>query len=259
MSNLKNPMLRRIRQPFIIFSLFLLLFISNGWAADTIKVAISHFPPVEMMVNGKVEGVNIDLMNALFKKLDIKPVYKQMPFKRCMLSLKKGDSDIIGSLQFTEERDKFLHYVKPAYSEYNLIFYLRKGEEHRLTKYEDLYGLNLGVLRGYKNFEPFDSDTKIRKDKVNTWKSNYMKLDAGRIDAIIDDGVEGPYRAHLFSMSDKLAMAPYKVNLGRNGFFAISKKSKFIKRIDEIEKTLKGMLESGEIDQIIQKSLEKYK
>jgi len=247
----------------LISKLYVLLLLSISPSVvsggEIINVAISHFPPVEMMVDGKAEGVNIDLMNALFAKLKIKPIYKQMPFKRCMLSLSKGKSDIIGSLQYTEERNKFLYYVKPAYSEYNLIFYLRRGEEKRLAKYEDLYDLNLGVLRGYKNFEPFDSDKKIRKDKVNTWKSNYMKLGAGRIDAIIDDGVEGPYRAHLFGMTDKLAVAPYKVNLGRNGFFALSKKSKFIERIDEIEQVLKEMLDSGEIDKITQKSLEKYK
>jgi len=231
----------------------------NAYAEDVIKVAISHFPPVKMMVAGKAEGTNIDIMNAFFKKLNIRPIYKQMPFKRCMLSLSKGQSDIIGSLQFSEERSQFLHYIKPAYSEYNLIFYLRKGEEKRLSKYEDLHKLKLGVLRGYKNFEPFDSDLKIRKDEANTWKSNYMKLAAGRIDAIIDDGVEGPYRAHLFDMADKLNVSPYKVNLGRNGFFALSKKSKYVQRAEEFDQVLKAMLDSGEIDKILTDSLKKFK
>ena len=127
-------------------------------AANTITVAISHFPPVEMMVEGKAEGVNINLLNKMFSQLNLKPVYRLMPFKRCMKALSKGKVDIIGSLQYTDERAKFLKYIQPPYSESIIIFYVGKKQKHRLTKYEDLYKLKVGVMRGYKNFEPFDND-----------------------------------------------------------------------------------------------------
>ncbi len=222
-----------------------------------IHVAISDFPPVEMLVKGKATGINIDIMNALFKKLKITPKYEQMPFKRCLISLEKGTSDIIGSLQYSVKRDKYLSYIKPAYSKYHIIFYMRKGEENKLAKYNDLHQLKVGVLRGYKNFEQFDNDKKIVKEPVNSWKSNYLKLIAKRVDVVVDDNIEGPYRAHLFGLHDKVAVAPYNYNAGYNGFFALSRKSKFYSQQKEFEKILKEMIKTGEIEQIIKSSLAK--
>jgi len=238
-----------------LFIGFLMTTAANG--NEIIRVAISKFPPVEMMEDGKASGINIDIMKALFHKLNITPEFSQMPFKRSLLNLEKGSSDIMGSLQYSVTRDKYLSYIKPAYSKYHIIFYMRKGEEKQLKSYEDLHQLKVGILRGYKNFKQFDNDQQINKDPTNSWKSNYLKLIAKRVDVVIDDSIEGPYRAHLFGLSDKLAIAPYSYNAGNSGFFALSRKSKFFHRQSEFEQVLQQMLDTGEIDRITTQSLKK--
>jgi len=96
----------------LILFFSLLLSGKQAFCEQQIKVAISHFPPVEMRENGQAVGINIDIMNALFAKLNLTPKYSQMPFKRCLLSLEKGHSDFIGSLQVSEDRKKlFILYT----------------------------------------------------------------------------------------------------------------------------------------------------
>jgi len=85
-----------------------------------------------------------------------------------------------------------------------------------------------------------------------------MKLVAGRVDVVIDDRIDGAYRVHMFDLKDQVKVAHYSFNAGSNGYFALSKKSKFYPRINEIEATLKQMLDSGEIESIIKNSLNKY-
>ncbi len=223
-----------------------------------VRVAISDFPPVEMIRDNRPQGSNIEIMNRLFKRLGLQVRYTQMPFKRCLKSLQKGESDFMGSLQYTDDRSTYLSYVEPAYSDFRIIFYMRKGEASKLQRYEDLYRFKVGVMRGYKNFSRFDNDPKIVKDRVNNWESNYKKLVAGRVDVIIDDSMEGPYRARFYGFEDKLEMAPYSFQSDRNTYFAISKKSPILKYQQQISRELAKMLESGEIKQIIHEALDAY-
>lgn len=225
---------------------------------NTIRVAISHFPPVEMMEKGQAMGINVNIMNTLFKRLGLSAKYKQMPFKRCLLSMEKGESDIIGSLQMTEDRKQYLDYLEPAYSEYHVVFYMRKDDPRTLEKYNDLYPLRVGVMRGYQNFKQFDEDNKIKKEPANSWKSNYLKLVKKRVDVIIDDSIEGPYRIHHFGLQSQVRKASYNFNAGANGFFAIAKKSPLYSRKAEFETALKEMIDSGEIQTIIDESLAEY-
>jgi polar amino acid transport system substrate-binding protein len=256
----KNCREKYIMKKYFTAYVILILFCvsSTAFAENTIVVAINDTPPWKMMVDGKVEGVDINITNKLLSKLNIKPIYRMAPFKRCLQDLRHGEADIMGFLTYKDERTKFLKYFQPPYQGDVKIFYVRKGEKERLKQYEDLYRLKVGLIRGHKHYEPFDSDPKIMKEQVSRDESNYKKIVAGRIDALIDNDTQGPYNAYRFGMVDKIEIAPYKVPLGKNGYFAMSKKSKYMDRFSEFENVLKEMVETGEVDKIIKDSLKRY-
>ena len=242
----------------VIFFLFISLSIQIAHANDTIIVAVNDTAPWKMVKDGKIEGIDINITNELASRLGLKVEYRALPLKRCLLSLRRGQADIMGFLTFKEERTEFLRYIQPPYQGDTKIFYVRLGEAQKLKNYEDLYNLNTGVILGHKHYEPFDSDKKIKKSYVNKIRSSYHMLAKGHVDAIIDNDTQGPYNAHRFGVADSIEIAPYKAKLEMNGYFAMSKKSKFITQIDKFDEVLKEMVESGTIDKIIQEGIKEY-
>ena len=240
-----------------LMTAFLLLLTAVG-AEEKIIVAINDTPPWKMMVNGKPEGIDIAITDKLVSRLGMEPVYVMMPFKRCLRSLKNGKADLMGFLAYKKERTHFLKYLHPPYQGDVKIFYVRKGEAFRLKSYEDLHHLRVGLMRGHKHFDPFDNDTEIVKEEVDNQQSNYEKLILGRIDAVIENDTQGPYKTFQFGVSDKVEIAPYAVPLGKNGFFALSRQSPHLERLAEFETVLKQMVESGEIDAIIKSHMSNY-
>lgn len=240
-----------------LVTIFVLLLTTAG-AGEKIIVAINDTPPWKMLVNGNPEGIDIAITDKLVSRLGMEPVYVTMPFKRCLRSLKVGKADLMGFLAYKKERTLFLKYLHPPYQGDVKIFYVRKGEAARLTSYEDLHHLKVGLMRGHKHFDPFDNDTEIVKEEVDNQQSNYEKLILGRIDAVIENDTQGPYKTFQFGVSDKVEIAPYTVPLGKNGFFALSRQSSHMKRLAEFETVLKQMVESGEIDAIIKSHMNKY-
>ncbi len=241
----------------ILIYLFLSI-LSSSHAEDTLIVVINDTPPWKMIENGKAKGIDINITDEIASRLHLNVEYRQFPFKRCLMYLKNGEADLMGFLSYKQERTTFLQYLQPPYQGDTKIFYVRKGEAHRLENYDDLYKLRVGLISGHKHFEPFDSDEKLRKSETINEESIYMMLLANRIDTMIENDTQGPYNVHRFGLADKLEIAPYKVPLGKNGFFAMSKKSKHLNRIAEFESVLQNMVDSGEINTIIEKSLNAY-
>lgn len=221
-------------------------------------VVINDTPPWKWMENGKAKGIDIDITDEIASRLNVKVEYRYYPFKRCLESLERGEADLMGFLAYREERAAYLQYLQPPYQGDTKVFYVRRGEADRLKTYSDLHKLRVGLMRGHKHFEPFDSDKKIDKHEADHNKSNYLKLVRDRIDVLIENDTQGPYKAHRFGVADKVEIAPYTVPMEKNGFFAMSKKSKFISRIAEFENVLRTMVNNGEIDAIIMNNLEIY-
>ena len=169
------------------------ILLTAACAGEKIIVAINDTPPWKMMVNGNLEGIDIAISDKLVSRLGMEPTYVMMPFKRCLRSLKIGKADLMGFLASKKERTHFLNYIHPPYQGDVKSFYVRKGEAARLTSYEDLYHLTVGLMRGHKHFDPFDNDTEIVKEEVDNQQSNYEKLILGRIDAVIENDTQGPY------------------------------------------------------------------
>ena len=225
---------------------------------DTVVVAINDTPPWKMEVNGKAEGIDINITDRFLAKLGLKAEYVMLPFARCLYSMETGETDLMGFLTYKEERKAYLRYFTPSYQADVKMFYVRKGEKNRLVKYEDLYSLKVGIEAGMKHFDPFDSDPKIWKEEVSEDSLNFRKLLAGRIDAVLVNDTQGPYTAYTLGIADQIEFALYSYNKKDGGFFAMSKRSRFMARFPEFEAVLRKMMQSGEIGAIITETLKKY-
>ena len=211
------------------------------------------FPPMGFREkeNGEIIGFDIDLARAVAERIGVKAVFKPVPWGGVILSLNRGDIDVIwNGLSITQEREKEIIFSKP-YLKNRQVVIVRSGSQ--ITGKAGLVGKKVGLQLGSSSEKALNSDPEIVKslNEVKKYPDNQLALldlEAGRIDAVVVDEVVGRYnilrRPGAFEvLSDNFGDEVYGVGF-RRGDVAFR---------DAIDKELDVMKKDGSADEIARK------
>lgn len=166
----------------------------------TYKVAMNaDFAPFESTgSDGKVQGFDVDLMNAIAKEEGFKIEYRDQPWDGLFATLKSGDNDIlISAITITPERRETMAFSNP-YFEVKQVILVPKGQH--ITSVQDLKQLTrIGVVTG--NTADIAATkilgTEAANQKVARFENLALvikELESGGIQAMISDSaVVGNY------------------------------------------------------------------
>ena len=93
-----------------------LIFALQGFAGTTINFATeATYPPFEFMTpDGKINGFDVEIMDAICQKIEATCTVKNQPFDSLIPSLQLGKFDgIYGALNITAERAKQVDFTMP--------------------------------------------------------------------------------------------------------------------------------------------------
>jgi polar amino acid transport system substrate-binding protein len=248
---------------FILVGLFIFLSINTGlaqenntaldkikergtllWGADAEGGAPYIFPDPENPE--KYIGFEVDLADAIAKKLGVKAVHKQNAWDGLVPALERGDFDIaMNGIEITDDRKETILFSRPYYI-YVEQLVVRK-EETSIEDLNDLKGKKVGTLSGtvaQDILQEFGGiDVKIYPGQVQP----YEDLAIGRIDAVL---LDLPIAAYYGKPNPKLKYAGEPMGEGLYGI-AIRKEDEELKvKIDEI---LAELLRTGELKKIYEK------
>lgn len=87
----------------------------NAASKSTLRVGVTaNYPPLVDKVNGKLEGIDVDLMHEAGKGLDKRIEFVEIPWEQLIPSLVGGDIDVIASgMSITAEREKKIAFTEP--------------------------------------------------------------------------------------------------------------------------------------------------
>ncbi|MBB3167030.1 substrate-binding periplasmic protein [Simiduia aestuariiviva] len=152
-----------------------------------------------------VSGIHWDLAQYLGQKLGRPVIMREAPRKRVEQYLLEGKAHV---LLLTNPawlpRSDLLHWTIRVYTEHDQIIQ-RQGRTFNVESLEDLSGKRLGTIQGYIYEGISDApyrDSIIRDDAVS-FRSNFLRLKRGRLDAII---VPQAQSDHLFRTEFHRAM-----------------------------------------------------
>ena len=249
------------RPIFIVLLMFFSFFHlpTSAEEKNTLVVAIGSdgAPPWEIINPESITGIDIEIINRIGVKLGMPISYRRYPFARCIKNMEEGTVDLMAYLSFKEERTSFMRYIQPAYMNGVKAFFVLKDNGKKIAKYEDLFGLTVGVIRGTKHHKQFDTDQRINHIEVTSTEQMLSMLLLKRLDAVIDNDTGGLYHINRLGLNDKIAMAEYTIVLKNNGYFAFSKNSKHLDKADAFELALKEMQKNGEIERIVQQFIKR--
>ncbi|HWR79517.1 MAG TPA: transporter substrate-binding domain-containing protein [Pseudomonas sp.] len=179
----------------------LVLWLSSpwSWAACAKPLTVGWEPWKPFMyrdAEGRLTGLDVELMQAVAQRMDCPLIFVELPFKRHMLELEKGRIDLATSVQFTEQRERYAFYSKP-YRSSEMRLVMRAGEPGRypLTKIEQLraWPFRLGITRGYfygPEVEALMANPgQLKFEDVISDQVNLAKLEAGRTSGFFVDPI----------------------------------------------------------------------
>lgn len=151
--------------------LFVMLIPINLYAKD-IDVTIyvdDSYSPLSYVENGKAKGMYIDVLSAVFRKMEgFNVTMKPVPWKRGKLMMKKGEGFGLAPVFFHGHDWPYLYpYSAPFYNETIITVCDEKAlEDYRPQWPEDYQGLTIGNIAGFdgwggEKFRAMVKDGKI--------------------------------------------------------------------------------------------------
>lgn len=150
------------------------------------------YPPFNYQENGQLVGFDVEIGNALAKKMRMNPKPVTNPWQTILAALKTDKFQaIIGSMAITEERKKEVDFSSPYYESGAQIFVSK--DQSTISSADDLKGKKIGVVVS----STFEDIAKTYTDQVQTYDSDVTALQdllvPGRLDAVITDELVGKY------------------------------------------------------------------
>lgn len=170
--------------------------------AGVLKVGLEDsFPPMEFRDNqNALKGFDIDMANAIAKKMGVKAQFVGTEFNGIVLALKSGKFDvIISGMSITDDRKKQIDFSEPYVQNYQIIV-TRTGNTS-IKGSKDLDGKKVGVGLGTTSEEVVKKFKNIKEvKKYDKTTEELQDLLIGRLDAVVVDEPVGKY---YISKSDK--------------------------------------------------------
>lgn len=226
----------------------LTLFSAVAQAADAIRVAIDPtFPPMEYMQDNQRTGFDVDLAEALAKKMGRPMAYTDMDFKAMIPSVLAGRQDIVlSAIYITDERKKVVDFTD-SYFTAGLVVMVKKGDSN-IKAPQDLAGKRVAVQVGTKSVK-FMADHYPSAQLVEVEKNEEMfnSLEAGRVDAV----VTGKPAALLYSKTRGTSQVlPEPLTQEEYGI-AVSKREPELRQ--QLNTALKAIKADGTYDALLKK------
>ncbi len=189
-----------------------------------------------------VIGFEVDIMDALARRLGVKPKLAQYNWSVLVPSLERGDFDVImNGLEATSDRQERILLSRPYYV-YAETLAVRRGSPYKTL--DDLRGKRVGTLSQTYAFDLL----RARDVELVVYEGDeepYLDLAHGRLDAVLLDNVVadryGCNMAGVECLPGEVARGTYVIGL-RKGDTALAK---------AIDAALDAMSADGELEKIL--------
>lgn len=198
---------------------------------------------------GNLVGFDIDLAKEVSKRMGLQIEFKPCEWDGILFDLKGKKIDMVwNGMTMTENRKKQALFSEPYFEDGQMIF---SRKENKISKVNELEGKIVGLQLGSSADIAVQKNAIFGKIKeVKKYATNVealMDLEAGRLDAVVVDAVNGKY---YNSKKDALAYSEESLTKEYYGV-AFRKKDKALR--DKVQEELDEMKKDGTYDQIVAK------
>lgn len=235
----------------VIFVLtFIIFIIEPSFAGKTRIIVKDGLPPVTFVENGKIQGLAVDVVKEIQKRLGSTESWEVLPWSRANRMVQERSNIILLTLARTDERKKFLYYLGPiaatetalfAREDYNeKIPYLEAVNDEKVAVRFDTHSEATMLRHGFHNLQ---TTTSIRQ--------NILLVHSGRVRFICDTTME------IQGATKKYNLPPLKkvYVVGTTDLYIAFSKDTDKKVLEKWKQTFKSIKDDGTFKAIYSKWL----
>lgn len=221
--------------------------------AQTLVFVSSEFPPYIYKKQKRIKGFNVEILNAIFKRMHIKVEYRIVPWARGVNMLKEGEVDAMFPFFKTKQREHFTEYSASFTSEPIAMFVLKDSPITYTGDLKTLSAYKFGRVRGFSSGAFFDEALKeniIQVEDASTSTSNLKKLFRKRFDILVENQFLVLHELKKENQLQELKQL-HPILSNTKAYLGFSKKRNHTQLIVKFNKVLKEIKEDGTYDKII--------
>ena len=205
----------------------------------------AEFPPYEYHEENKIVGIDIEIADAIAKKMGLELEIEDIAFDSVILEVTSGKADIgMAGISATEERKQSVDFSDTYTTTTQLVIV---KEDSAIAKADELEGKTIGVQTGTTG-DILASDIKdATVERYSKGMDAVQALSQGKIDAVVIDS-EVAKRFVSDNTGLKLLDKAYATEE-----YAIAVKKGNTEMLNAINKALADLKADGTVDKIIAK------
>jgi len=205
-------------------------------------VCDDRFPPFEFSEDGKLKGFAVDLVKAVFNRMEVPYRIETYPWKRAESMVVSGQADALFSASYLKARSDVCWYSSEHLFESEYVFFIHKQDKNNLYfgSFEDLKFKHICVTLGYSYNESFWAFLKENGNYTETVtdEQSLLMLANRRCDYCIIEKNVGKEIVKTMNQKDNITYIPKAVI--QKPYFMIFNKNQTPKSLaDRFSKELK--------------------
>ncbi|GAC14797.1 substrate-binding periplasmic protein [Aliiglaciecola lipolytica] len=229
---LKEYFGKRLQLHFLIVFCSSVL-VSVCYAKDTLQSSVSpEFP----------SGLHAKYLNYIASKLDVELVITPLTFARRIVELQNGNLDIVVGLSPVYTKETGFILLKPSYESLQNTIFIKNTDHQKISTLESFKQSTLAVTIGGTYFEHIDNNDWPALVKVSSLEQKIGLLEKDRVDGFIHFA---PSTIKVLDTNNRIIIpAKFQTDSPQGYYFALSKKSKLMSRVAELE----GIIARGKLN-----------
>lgn len=206
----------------------------------------ASFPPYEYYEGSEIVGIDVEIMEAICKELNLELVVEDMEFDSIITAVQGGKADVgVAGMTVREDRLEFVNFTDP-YTTAKQVIIVAEGST--IAGPDDLADKTVGVQTGTTGDIYVSGDyPDATVERYNKGNEAILALTQGKVDAVVIDNepakVFVSQNEGLKILETEYALEDYAIAVGKENTDLLAK----------INTALASLKESGELQKIIDK------
>ncbi|MDD3312623.1 transporter substrate-binding domain-containing protein [Pseudodesulfovibrio sp.] len=231
-------------------ALVLCLFTAEASAVDqTVIVVGDQSPPFRIFAQGGASGIYFDTIKEMGKRMGFTPTFVNVPFKRALDMMRKGNADMMPGPNYSDERACYMIYTAAELPAEPKAFYY-KDQKNRIVQFDDLRGKSVATTLGRDYNRVIEAAPGVTIEIVRTYDIAVQKVLFGRNDLVILPEFQGDYLLRTRQL--QLSKSPFKLE-GKPSHICLSRTSALVARQKELQETLQAIVADGTFQKILRR------
>lgn len=211
----------------------------------------ADYAPYEFhaMIDGKdqIVGFDVEIAKEIAKALGVELQIQEMEFDALVTAIPSDKIDLaISGMNPTEKRKKAVDFSEIYYVAQHSIL-VNKEDKDKFDSLEDLKGLNVGAQLGSVQAEMAKEIPDAKLQLLANVNTLILELKSGKVDAIV---MEKPVAEMAVKSNPELSVGKFVISDDEGGN-AVAMKKGSPKLLEEVNKVIVELNESGKMDQFI--------